>query len=964
MDYTSKWMLLSCVLLRELELGVGSFSRSYGILNKDILLPCTFPVTTSLDLNNLVITWQRTDTLTVVCTFYSGSDQPKHQDAAYRGRSQLFQSEFPKGNASLKLKSVSLSDVGNYTCFVFGDEEAAHIENIVELRLLDVLQFNGTDVTDAASERQRYGLKSVVLLGSIAAGILIWQMKRKKQPDLEEKTCLLEDRAKAAIQNYKDYILKDQARSCCTVLRRRLKNNSLSRSINVTSSEEWDPDSDLIRKGYSNIVKDSQLLSFLQKKSLKRVLLVGDAGVGKSWAVDSLEQEWASQLSHRLNCVIVLRFSDLNEVKGKTTLRELLKKQCKPLSSVLTELLQNPQDVLIILDGLDEFSHQLKWDTSGCDLNLDSVAEVNVLVSKLISGNLLRGAQVLVTSRWNTKQIEFNKKYFDRLFIISGFTNNELKGYCSMFYGEEEKAAEIYQQITKNDTIKCLASNPLNSYLLCTIFDRHDCCSSVNTSTPMTNSKVFSLLLYSLFNCSTCKTIVVNKTELEHELLKVTILKVGELSFNTLLSGRLEMNAVDLNAYKIDQCLLSKYLSNHVLEKKCNDQSPFKFYHVVLKEQFAALYCAASLNDDVEELVKCLDLWCFGKKPQNQMSQFYLQSFRPDQTEKLYNFTRLFMGSLTAGRDGKLWNYTTPLAPSTARALITWFKNSLERDIKKAELLNLMHCLFELHDPTVTAEVSPCIKSVEFLNVSLSPLDLSALRYCLSHSTVEKLDLRLCGIGDEGIKQLKDVLLKCKTLLVSSNKLTEESAEILSCVLQDPKCRIETLSSGTNSFGSMGAQFLWKALARNKSLKILRLYDNGITDEGTEDMIQYLTFNTILQKLFLCANELGDVGQRNIQQVEKSCNRLKIITKIKDDEELLLRVETQLEELLSCSQEYDEEWLQRLMKSILKDLGDESCIPDQKTCVRVGKIKATINKILQKNKRVIIDVPSQGVEYP
>ncbi|XP_069765700.1 NACHT, LRR and PYD domains-containing protein 1 homolog isoform X2 [Narcine bancroftii] len=919
-------------------------------------MPCTFPSAAWVNLNNLVISWQRTYSQAVVHSFYSGLDHSEDQNPTYRGRSQLFLMELPKGNASIKLNAMSLSDVGNYTCYVVDEEGIFQVENTVELKLFDITQQNGINGNGLI-----YVVGPAGLIVLIAGGFLHWKIKNKKRPALEEEICLLRDGVKAAIQNYKQYILKDQAHSCYASMQGNFSSSSFARSINVISPKLQDPDYDLIQKGNLNIeseMKASQLLSMLQKATYtKRVLLLGDPGIGKSWTVDSIEQEWASHPLHLMSCVIVLRFSDLNRVKGKTTLRELLTKQCPPLSSVLMELLQNCQDVLIILDGLDEFNHQLQWHPSDFDFNLDSEAEVSVLVAKLISGNLLREAFVLVTTRWNTKQIEFNKSHFDYYFVISSFTNDQLRRYCEVFCGEKQKAEEMYLSITENESIKCMAYNPLNSYILCNILKSLGSCfcsQEVTGNAPMTSTKVFSLLLHSLFNCST----VTDKTELERKLFKHTILKVGEHSFITLLSGKLEISAADLKTYEIDQSMLSKQFSHLILENLCKDQGSFAFCHTMLKEQFAALYCANSLNDDTDELVKCLNLWCFGKKPKNQMSQFYLQSFQPKHTEKLYNFTKFLMGFLTTRRDGKLWDFTSPLTPSTARGLITWFKNSLEQDLKQAELLNLIHCLFELHDPIVTTEVSPCIKRIEFHNVPLSPLDVSALCYCLSQSTVEVLDLRLCRLRDEGIKQLKDVLFKCRTLLVSSNKLTEDSAKILSNILQNPECRIETLSCGTNSFGSTGAQYFWEALANNQSLKVLRLYDNKIMDEGTKNMNRYLTCNKTLQKLYLCANELGDLGQRNIQQVEEIRTDLKIIIKITDDEELLLRVETQVKELLSFRQKYDKEFLQKIMNTILKDLGDESCIPNLGMRVRVGNLKANILQLIPKNKDMMIDIPS------
>ncbi|XP_067915501.1 NACHT, LRR and PYD domains-containing protein 1 homolog isoform X2 [Heterodontus francisci] len=773
---------LSLLFLQQFLLGDGSLSRAYGILGEDTMLPCTFPAAAMFNLQDLVINWQRSDSRTVVHSFYSEENHSKYQDPAFRGRTELFPWEFPKGNASLKLKGVTVSDMGKYTCYVIQEDGKGFIENVVELKLHDKLLVTGTDVQNQPSEREKQRNRlipfTVAMVVTIGLVVAFWKMRNVKQQDSDEKTPLLGDALEDAIQGYKEYILQIST-ACFDKMSHGMSKycSSLTRTVHVIYPKEQISPEDIMRASASDIereVKASQLLSLPQKEkcSLKRALLVGDTGVGKSWAVTSIQQEWAaSQLSQPLRCIIVFRFYNLNEVEGKTSLRKLLKKQCEPLSSVLTELLCNPQDVLIILDGLDEFNHQLKWDPPDGDFNMDTEAEVNVLVSKIISRDLLPVAQVLVTSRWNSKQIEANEKYFDCIFIISGFTNVQLRRYCEMFHQVKERTSEMYQYFTENETITCLASNPLNSYILCNILGRCSCCPAVMMNMPVTHSKMFSLFLYSLLNCNTNSseeimvTINNSETEQEEKLLKDTVLKLGELSFNNLLSGKLEINEDDLGAYEIDSGVLSKYFSNLILEKKCKGQCIFEFYHVVLKDQFAALYCATSLKDDAEELVKCLDLWCFGKMPNNQKSQYYLRSFQPEHTEKLYNFIRLLMGSLTTARDSKLWNCSVPLTHSTARALVRWFKNCLKRDIKKSELLNLMHCLSELHDPTVIAEVSPHIKHVDFFNVSLSPLDISALCYCLSRSTVEELDLRLCTLGDEGIKQLQDVLFKCKTVL-------------------------------------------------------------------------------------------------------------------------------------------------------------------------------------------------------
>ncbi|GCC30104.1 hypothetical protein chiPu_0008549 [Chiloscyllium punctatum] len=953
-----------CIVCPIFSLGDGSFIQICGVLGEDILLPCTFTVASNFSLQQLVITWQRTVSLIVVHSYYNEKDHPEYQNPAFRGRTELFPKNFPSGNASLRLKEATTSDMGNYTCFVIQEDGKGYIENLVELKLYDKPLVIGNDDT-AVLHRQR----AICTLGFISGALIVLigfrvghsEMQKKKQQISNENVPLLEKTVEDVIESYKKDILKNRTEFDKMSHGKAKAYSLLDRIINITSPMKQITG---LAPDFVPGVKAAQLLSLPQKANYpsKRVLLIGDKGVGKSWAIASIQQEWAESQLSQPRCIIVFRCCDFNGVERKTTLRKLLKKQFESLSSVLTELLRNPEDVLFILDGLDEFSNQLQCNPLDGDFNIDTEAEVNILVYRLIAGDLLSTAQVWVTSRWNTEQLESHKKYFDCILIISGFTNDQLKGYCEIFFQRKQSAAGMYEHVIKYETINCLMSNPLNSYILCNILERCNGSHTVMADMSMTHSKVLLLFLYSLVHCRTSDESVViienSGAEQKDKLLQDTILKLGELSFNNLLSGKLEIKIDDMCHYEIDPDVLSKYFSNLILEKEYKGQRILEFCHVMLKEYFAALYCATSLKDDAEELVKCLDLWCFGRTPQNQKSQYYLRSFKAEHTEMLYNFTRFLMGCLKARRGSKLWDCNASLTHSTARALVTWFKECLERSCKKSKLLNLMHCLFELHDSTITTEVSPHFKHVDFFNISLSRLDLSALCYCLRHSAVEELDLRLCTIADDGIKQLKDVLFKCKTVLVSSNKLTEKSAEILSDILQDPKCRIETLSCGTNCFGARGAQFFWKALTRNQRLKSLRLYDNKITDEGIKNMVDYLSYNTTLERLYLCVNEFSDDGLKNIQQIKEVQQHLKIVTKIIEDEDLLLRVETQINELHSQSKEYNQEWLQTIMKSILKDLGDESEITDQMIKNRVGNIKESINKFLLK--KTVIAVGSKS----
>ncbi|XP_014817034.1 PREDICTED: butyrophilin subfamily 3 member A2-like [Calidris pugnax] len=91
-----------------------------GIIGKGVILPCQLKV--NIIPERLSVQWIFTgNSKRIDVTTYDGKNtyNPVHEDETYRGRTNLFQSEFHRGNLSLHLKNVTLLDKGKYTCSVF-----------------------------------------------------------------------------------------------------------------------------------------------------------------------------------------------------------------------------------------------------------------------------------------------------------------------------------------------------------------------------------------------------------------------------------------------------------------------------------------------------------------------------------------------------------------------------------------------------------------------------------------------------------------------------------------------------------------------------------------------------------------------------------------------------------------------------------------------------------------------------
>uniref|UniRef100_A0A9J8C0J7 Ig-like domain-containing protein n=2 Tax=Cyprinus carpio TaxID=7962 RepID=A0A9J8C0J7_CYPCA len=106
-----------------------SISASVG---EDVTLSCS--VDSHITPEHFDVTWKKTDENIQVLLFQDNKTLPDSSDERYRDRVELFTAEIPKGNFSLRLKSVRTEDKGVYMCEVFAGGLSAN--TTVELERL------------------------------------------------------------------------------------------------------------------------------------------------------------------------------------------------------------------------------------------------------------------------------------------------------------------------------------------------------------------------------------------------------------------------------------------------------------------------------------------------------------------------------------------------------------------------------------------------------------------------------------------------------------------------------------------------------------------------------------------------------------------------------------------------------------------------------------------------------------
>ncbi len=87
-----------------------------AVAGEDVILPCS--VKPSISVVDMRVEWFRFDLKDPVHLYDDHVDRNTDQFQSYRGRTELNHQELQRGDASLKLSSVRVSDEGLYKCFI------------------------------------------------------------------------------------------------------------------------------------------------------------------------------------------------------------------------------------------------------------------------------------------------------------------------------------------------------------------------------------------------------------------------------------------------------------------------------------------------------------------------------------------------------------------------------------------------------------------------------------------------------------------------------------------------------------------------------------------------------------------------------------------------------------------------------------------------------------------------------
>ncbi|XP_067836220.1 NACHT, LRR and PYD domains-containing protein 3-like [Heptranchias perlo] len=611
-----------------------------------------------------------------------------------------------------------------------------------------------------------------------------------------------------------------------------------------------------------------------KSKSGSSAAVSGVAGIGKTTMVQKIVYDWATgKIYPHFQFVFSFKFRELNAINCRINLRNLILDLYPYFGNILGELWKNPEGLLFIFDGLDEFKDSIDFtkiqrntEPQCMCTDPEDRCKASDIVYSLIQHKLLPGCSVLVTSRPTALHLLEKAEISVRAEIL-GLVGEERKEYFNKFFEDQVVAAAVFKHVEENEILYTMCYNPSYCWILGLslgpFFKQRG---RKQQRVPKTITQLYSYYIYN----------ILKNHGREIESPRDVLLKVGEMAFTGVSEKKIVFRNGDLIKYNLQP---SQFLSGFMMELLERDDSAqsvvYTFPHLTIQEFVAAL--AQFLTPDPGDIGKLLS-----EAHSKEDGRFEI-------------FLRFVVGLSSSQSARPLEEFLGPFLHQTICGVIDWVKEKVVVEIGniasetgKRNLLNTFHYLFESQNKTLARVTVGSVEILTFSRLRLTPIDCAVLSHVIGLcDSIKHLNLENCSIQCEELQRLGPALHKCQVLRLGSNKLGDSGVKLLSAPLRNPDCKIqelqlryndltgscsEDLSSAlsinrsltvldlsNNKLGDSGVKLLSAAL-RNPDCKIqkLRLDDVGLTDSCTEDLASALSTNRSLTDLNLGSNSFTD----------------------------------------------------------------------------------------------------------
>ena len=621
----------------------------------------------------------------------------------------------------------------------------------------------------------------------------------------------------------------------------------------------------------------------------QKILVVGRPGIGKTMFSTKILRNWASDnlfsdaqkspVDFKVAFLIKLRRFNSKQDE-KLSLRELLSNSEYSKEDLTEEvwnyIRQNPNKVLVIFDGFDEYSGKPKVDNEG-NLYKDNEQEsmpIHFLFKKIASGDILPGATILTTTRTNAVSFMRNLD-FDKTVEILGFTTEQVDEYVQKFTkGDDQKANTIKQHISSNLNLLSFCYVPVNCFIICSCLFQVLCKrASPGQLLPRTLTKIYSIAVkYFYFRHGHSKEVNNAENNFLDPFKKLSssvqdeFTRLGEIAFDGINEGKLIFESADVN--NLESNGLFHRLPDTRDDPLAERREQYCFMHLTIQEVLAAKYLVDTYSSED------------------------LQKFVSDHIQDgAWKVVMQFVAGLLAEKEGQSTDIFSDLLPSNTFLRVVKIKMNEDSEERtktltcwparkdRALVVTLFNWMYENNasDREVQKKLAKIgCNALDFNRCNLSPLDCLALVHALK-SVEGILYFYLYGNNLQSLgcieiakllpgNQHNQGFCELKRLNLEYNNITDEAVEHLATALTLTNCKLNILNLGANNITDEGVQHLATALTHtNCKLNSLYLGHINITDEAVKHLSTPLTHtNCKLNSLNLMHNKITDEAVKHL----------------------------------------------------------------------------------------------------